>query len=186
MLPVNLIALFVAPLNRLGVTYMVTGGAAAIMYGEPRLTTDIDLVVVLSDADISKLHAVFDTGEFYVPPVEVLKIEARRRMHGHFNVIHTDTAFRADVYVAGGDALSQWALERRRPVSIGSETVWLAPPEYVILKKLQYLRDGGSAKHGEDIRIMLRTLGDQIDRGELLAQIDQLHLRGEWEKVHMT
>ena len=74
------------------------------------------------------LRAAFDMGGFYVPPVDVLEIEAQHRMHGHFNVIHTDTAFRADVYVAGADALSQRALERRRPISLGEETVRLAPP----------------------------------------------------------
>ena len=38
----DLISLFIAPLNRLGVPYMVTGAVAAIIYGEPRLTNDID------------------------------------------------------------------------------------------------------------------------------------------------
>ncbi len=39
----NLIGLFIAPLNRAGIEYMVTGGLAAIVYGQPRLTLDIDL-----------------------------------------------------------------------------------------------------------------------------------------------
>ena len=39
------LALFLEPLERLGVPYCVTGSVAASVYGEPRLTADIDLVV---------------------------------------------------------------------------------------------------------------------------------------------
>ena len=37
--------LFVRPLNQLGVRYLVSGSVAAILYGEPRLTRDVDCVV---------------------------------------------------------------------------------------------------------------------------------------------
>jgi hypothetical protein len=39
--------LFVRPLNQLGVRYIVSGSVAAILYGEPRLTHDVDFVVFL-------------------------------------------------------------------------------------------------------------------------------------------
>ncbi len=39
------IALFIAPLERLHVAYMVTGSMACIAYGTPRLTHDVDVVV---------------------------------------------------------------------------------------------------------------------------------------------
>ena len=39
--------LFVRPLNLLGVRYIVSGSMAAILYGEPRLTHDVDFVVSL-------------------------------------------------------------------------------------------------------------------------------------------
>jgi hypothetical protein len=40
----SLVGLFVAPLNRSGIEYMVTGGLASVVYGHPRLTLDVDLV----------------------------------------------------------------------------------------------------------------------------------------------
>ena len=42
----NLFYLFVSRLNAAHINYMVTGAAASIIYGEPRLTHDIDIVVV--------------------------------------------------------------------------------------------------------------------------------------------
>ncbi len=179
----DLITLFVAPLNRLGATYMVTGAVAAIVYGEPRLTNDIDLVVALAEREVARLEAAFDPSEFYVPPTETLIAEAQRPLGGHFNVIHGATALKADMYVAGADPLHAWAFERRRQIVVAGETIWLAPPEYVMLRKLQYLRDGGSDKHRRDVRAMLRELGDAIDRPALLAHIRQLGLNAEWTSI---
>jgi hypothetical protein len=44
----ELFLLFVRPLNRAGIRYMVMGSVAAIFYGEPRLTHDVDLVAFLN------------------------------------------------------------------------------------------------------------------------------------------
>jgi hypothetical protein len=162
---------------------MISGGAAAIFYGEPRLTTDVDLVVVLSDTDVSRLHTAFDTSEFYVPPAEVLEVEAHRRAYGHFNIIHNETAFRADIYIAGTDSLHAWALSQRRQVYLQEQSLWIAPPEYVILRKLQYFRDGGSAKHLQDIRTMLQMSNNAINHTILQQYVDRLRLQSEWDEV---
>jgi len=43
----ELFLVFLRPLNDIGIEYMVTGSTAAMIYGEPRLTHNIDLVVDL-------------------------------------------------------------------------------------------------------------------------------------------
>src|ERR1051326_9592126 len=47
----DLSLLFIRPLNRLGIRYIVTGSVAALLYGEPRLTHDVDFVVFLRTDD---------------------------------------------------------------------------------------------------------------------------------------
>jgi len=42
----DLSLLFVRPLNEFGIRYIICGSVAAILYGEPRLTHDVDLVAV--------------------------------------------------------------------------------------------------------------------------------------------
>jgi len=49
----DLIALFVDPLDRLGIRYIISGSVAPMLYGEPRVTHDIDLVVFLRPRDLS-------------------------------------------------------------------------------------------------------------------------------------
>jgi hypothetical protein len=41
----DLIELFVQPLNQAGIRYLVSGSVASTLYGEPRVTHDIDFVV---------------------------------------------------------------------------------------------------------------------------------------------
>ena len=40
----DLFLLFVRPLNQANIRYIIGGSVAAIFYGEPRLTHDVDLV----------------------------------------------------------------------------------------------------------------------------------------------
>lgn len=62
---------------------------------------------------------------------------------------------------------------------MSNEPVLMAPPEYVIMRKLQYFRDGGSAKHLADIRGIIAVLGDRLDRAAPLEHINRLGLRSE-------
>lgn len=180
----DLISLFVKPLNRLRIPYLVTGGVAAVIYGEPRLTRDIDLVLDLRAEDVVRMAGAWPTEHFYVPPVEVMAEEATRPAHGHFKIMHRDTVLRADVYCLGSeDELGVWALQHGQQMRIGDDEVAVAPIEYVILKKLQYFAAGGSDRHLRDIRAMLRLSGDQSDQAELARWLDQLNLRRVWNDV---
>ena len=43
--------IFTSRLNKLNIRYMITGSVAGIVYGEPRMTHDIDLVLEMAYAD---------------------------------------------------------------------------------------------------------------------------------------
>ncbi|MEO7474430.1 MAG: hypothetical protein ABIY46_03765, partial [Gemmatimonadales bacterium] len=47
------------PLNATRIDYMVTGGLAAIIYGEPRLTNDVDIVLRLEPEAAERLIAAY-------------------------------------------------------------------------------------------------------------------------------
>jgi hypothetical protein len=175
--------LFVRPLNLIGARYIVSGSVASTLYGEPRLTNDVDFVVFLRDADIRRLPEVFPAPEFYVPPMEIIAAEIARPAKGQFNVIHADTGFKADFYLAGRDELNAWGFRHSRKINYRGEPITVAPPEYVILRKLEYFREGGSDKHLRDIRAMLAVSGDQLDRPALAEWIQRQSLETEWTRV---
>ena len=179
----DLIALFAAPLGRLGVPYMITGATAAILYGQPRLTNDIDVVLELQRDDIARLRAAFPEAEFYVPPVEVIEVELGRSRRAHFNLIHFDSGYKADFYPAGTDPLHRWAMPRRRRLPHGAGQIQVAPPEYVILRKLEYFREGGSSKHRTDIQTILAVSAAEIDRPALSMWVARLGLVSVWQEI---
>ncbi len=179
----NLFQLFTNPLNAMGVKYMVTGAVANIVYGEPRLTHDIDLVLEIEDEDAERIASSFPLDQFYCPPIEVIVIESKRRMRGHFNIIHHKTGFKADIYIAGDDPLHAWALQNKRRISIEGKNLWIAPIEYVILRKLEYYREGGSEKHLQDIAGMIATSGGQIDWPFLIEKIKQYKLQKQAGRI---
>jgi hypothetical protein len=176
--------IFVRPLNRLGIVYMVTGSAASMAYGEPRVTLDIDVVLELTTPQIALLLAAFPPESFYCPSRDVIAIETERSSRGHFNLIHMETGFKADCYPVGNDPLHRWAMARRRRVELLGEPVMLAPPEYVIVRKLEYFQEGGSDKHVRDIRGMLEVSGELIDAAALDSMIRERNLGTAWQRVH--
>ena len=64
----NLFKIFTVRLDKIGIRYMVTGAVAAIIYGEPRLTHAIDLVIELKMEEVKKIQDAFPLEEFYCPP----------------------------------------------------------------------------------------------------------------------
>ena len=176
--------LFLRPLNQLGVRYIVGDSVAAMLYGEPRLTHDVDLVVFLRMEDIWRLREVFPAPAFYLPPDEVIAAEIGRPQKGQFNVIHSETGFKADFYTAGQDDFNAWAFRHARKMEFQGEPVSVAPPECVIVRKLEYFREGGSEKHLRDIRSMLAISGDQIDRASIEEWVSRLGVQTQWKMVN--
>jgi hypothetical protein len=177
----NPLAIFAPGLNQAGVRWMAVGSIASSAYGEFRTTNDVDLVVVISPTQAGALAAAFPLEEFYCPPVDVIEIEAARVERGNFNLMHHETAFKADIYIAKSDSLQDWAMQHRRQLTVDDVPIWIAPPEYVIIGKLEFFREGGSKKHLRDIRGILAIT--EVDCGLLEKEIARRGLEEAWRSV---
>jgi hypothetical protein len=154
-----------------------------MLYGEPRVTHDIDLVVLLRSENLAELPEAYPAPEFYLPPTEVIAIEMARERRGHFNVIHSGTGLKADFYTANRDELHAWAFRHARQYLVSETPICLAPPEYVIVRKLEYYHEGGSDKHLRDVRAMLAVSGHQLDHSALNDWIARRSLEAEWRRT---
>jgi len=169
---------FVRRLEASGLTYCITGSVASGVYGEVRTTRDIDFVLLLRIEDIKALRAAFPEDDFYLPPVEVLIAEARRSHRGMFNIINNAEITKADIFIAARDPLHHWALQHRVREDLDGEPAWLAPVEYVIVRKLEAYREGGQEKHPRDITFMLASR--EVNRDFIESQVERLGLREQW------
>lgn len=57
-------------------------------------------------------------------------------------------------------------------------TAWIAPPEYVIIGKLEFYREGGSEKHLRDIRGVLAVT--DVDRALVETEVAARGLQDSW------
>ncbi len=94
--PLELLKKVVEEFERLQIPYLVTGAVAAMAYGEPRLTNDIDIVAAIGEHHILDLIAAFPEGEFFTS--EGMIREAIRH-YGQFNIIHPSLGLKVDVMI---------------------------------------------------------------------------------------
>jgi hypothetical protein len=66
-------------------------------------------------------------------------------------------------------------------VQVGDLAIWIAPVEYVIIRKLEYFRMSNHDRHIRDVAMILRISGDAIDQRDLGLWIEQRGLHAELE-----
>ncbi|MCP5465018.1 MAG: hypothetical protein H7A33_08350 [Deltaproteobacteria bacterium] len=90
----------------------------------------------------------------------------------------------ADLIRVFVDPLHAWGMNHKQQIEIENDfSVWLAPKEYVIIRKLEYYREGGSGKHLSDIASILENNSESVNQGFLDEEIRKRGLSVEWKKV---
>jgi len=159
-------------LDALDVVSTVGGSIAASFAGEPRSTIDIDIVAAIDESHIERLVAAL-SDEFYI---DADSLRRAVRTLGIANLIHQATQFKVDLFVAGGTPLDAQQLGRRQPVQIGGRTLFVHPPEDILLQKLRWYQSGGgvSDRQWRDVLAIVRTQGPRLDRAYLSANATAL------------
>lgn len=125
-------------LERLDIPYMVAGGFAAIFYGEPRFTIDVDIVADMKEEHVAPFVAAFPIERFYVSE-EAIRDSLQRRYP--FNVIEPSTGAKVDIVPLPTDAPTREAFERRQRADIDAEgrsATFITPEDLVIAKLRTY------------------------------------------------
>jgi len=129
------------------IPYMVIGGQAVLIYGEPRLTRDIDITVGVGPERLNDLLA-FARGAAWRVLVETPEEFVQRTMV--LPLADPETGIRIDL-IFSYSAYEQQAIESVRRVEIGKASVCFAAAEDVIVHKIV----AGRPRDVEDIRGIL-------------------------------
>ncbi|MBI1971603.1 MAG: nucleotidyltransferase [Candidatus Wildermuthbacteria bacterium] len=160
-------------LNKHGIPYAVTGGYAVSIWGRPRATFDIDIVIELFQQQISELADALRSVAKVSYVDENMMLEAIRR-RGEFNFIHGDSGMKVDFWMRKGDPFSRMEFQRRVPVKIEGVKVYFVSPEDLILSKLRWYQITPSSRQLEDVESVFKISGKQLDRTYLASWAKKL------------
>lgn len=168
-------------LEHLDIPYMVTGSVASMAYGEPRLTNDIDIVAAIEERHIAGLLSVFTADEYYISD-EMIR-EAIRH-HGQFNIIHPASGLKVDMIIKQDTLFDRSRFGRLRRIHPAeSYQANFSAPEDVIIKKMEFYREGGSEKHLRDITGILKVSKKEVDLDYVSEWADRLGLTDIWDAL---
>jgi hypothetical protein len=157
-----------AALTALGIPYALGGSMASSLLGRPRFTQDADITVEPFAGREAALVARFDR-DYYVTLPAVL--DAVRRQSS-FNIIHTPSGFKVDVFIRKDRLFEQSVMARRRALSVPGQTgqeLFVVGPEDIILLKLEWYRLGGetSERQWKDVLNVLQVQAGHLDEAYL-------------------
>ena len=151
-------------LDGLGVRYHCTGGLVASLYGEPRLTQDIDIVIsIRSGPDVERLISLL--GKDHIIDPNAIRDGVRRQTI--FQALDGKTYIKTDFHV--GEAVPGELDRSCRCELLPGLSVPVVSREDAILSKLLWVQQG-SHRSRRDIAMMLKRPGSiEWDRLESMA-----------------
>ncbi|MBW2030666.1 MAG: nucleotidyltransferase [Deltaproteobacteria bacterium] len=135
-------------LERAHIPYMVIGGQAVLVYGEPRLTRDIDVTLGLEPVQLPLVLGVVQEMDLRVLVGDPAAFVEKTWV---LPTLHESSGLRVDFIFSWTPYESQ-AIERAHTVTIGGVPVRFAASEDVIIHKML----AGRPRDLEDVRTILR------------------------------
>lgn len=169
-------------LNQLKIDYFITGGLARAVWGTPRSTSDIDVVVKIFESQVDLLaKALRKISKLGYIDEDMAKEAIRNK--GEFNFIDPDSGLKVDFWIAKNNEKSLYEFNRRISKNIENVKIYFISPEDLILNKLEWHKQGGSHVQLEDIRSVLKSLGEKLDINYLKKQAVKLGVLDLFEEL---
>lgn len=151
-------------LQRFGIDYLIGGSFASSFYGIARSTNDADLVAVVKPENVHQLFEAFEL-DFYVAEEAIRRAVQTGR---HFNVIHSDTSFKVDIFTPKRKGFAAQQIDRRQVQPFGSglsREAYFASPEDTVLAKLDWYRRGNEVSERQwlDILTVIKVQRSKLD-----------------------
>jgi len=140
-----------------GVDHMVTGAFATSVYGIPRLTKDIYVVLSLAGGDpVSRVAVRLNPIVEFDPQVQFDTLTWGKRLVG---VTRQNPPFKVELFELFEDPFvrQQFSRKRRMPSEQLGRIIWLPTPEDVVVQKLRW----GRNKDLDDARDVLAVQGPE-------------------------
>jgi hypothetical protein len=176
MKPEELLAKIAEILKDLKIPYAITGGFAISVWGRPRSTADIDIIVELQEKNIKPLaNKVVAIDKNIYADEDMIRDALVHK--SEFNFIHPDSGLKVDFFVLANNPYNKLKIKRAilRDV-FGVTKAYFVSPEDLILSKLLWAKESDSWKQKEDVKTVLKNSEIKLDFEYLKS----------WAKKHGT
>lgn len=161
-------------LRQAGIPYMVIGGLAVAVWGRPRTTLDVDIVVLTNQPGLKQLASqaakkAFLVDEEWAERNPMIRETQLRLLHKNLPV---------DL-ILPMDRHDQEALKRRKRKQWRGRVIWFISPEDLVLQKLKV----GRPRDFEDALSIWQQQGKAIDKRYLWKWARRLGITEELKYI---
>ncbi|MBU3934561.1 hypothetical protein KKC00_01185 [Patescibacteria group bacterium] len=161
-------------LDNLGIKYFITGGFAVSVWGRPRATFDIDIVVKIVEPQAEKLAKAWrNISRAGYADQDSIKDAIRNK--SEFNFIDPGSNLKVDFWVKK-EGNNPPEFSNRKLKKINGQKIYFISPEDLILSKLQWYKLSDSERHIEDVRSVFQISGKKLNKKYLDCWINKLGL----------
>ena len=163
-------------LESIGMEYMVTGAIASSIYGHPRSTHDIDLVIAITKDAITGLLEAFSPPDYSLSESSVREAVAEEDM---FTLFDRREAAKVDFWVLTSSPFDQSRFARRCIQKAAKMRMVVSTPEDTILMKLWWTRRyKRSEKQFTDALRVYEVQHGKLDMRYMQEWAKQLRIQG--------
>ena len=168
---------FLVACRKCGIEPIIGGSVASSIWGEPRLTNDVDFIVRILDSGpclVSELQR-----RFLIEADALTEAEALASGPRSFQAIHEESVFKVDVFLMEDSLFERWEVESAKRLELFEGVVGLVmAPEAIALEKLRWyeLSNRSSDRQWNDVVKLIETVGEEFGSEEFLRWGETLGL----------
>lgn len=165
-------------LRQENIPHALVGGISVAIWGRPRATEDVDLLVDLDETALDAFHAYLEKHDIR------MDIEQARRAvrEGRDFPLYDKWSIHWIDAKMPERPMDRFTLDRATSVELGEESVPVATPEDVIVHKLAGRKDQDLT----DARSIVLRRETELDLDYIANRVRELGLDGAWEKIRPT
>lgn len=175
---IDILKLVCNKLELVNIQYMLTGSFAANFYAVPRMTRDIDIVIEIHKADVSKLFRVFKD-DFYIDKDSIMEAIEHQSM---FNIMHNSSIIKIDFIIRKDESYRNIEFQRKRQIQFNDISLWIVSPEDLIISKLFWAKDSFSQMQLNDVKNLFASI-KQLDNSYIDKWVQILGLKDVYKGV---
>ncbi len=147
----DILKLVTRRLNDAEIDYMLSGSVALTFYGKPRMTRDIDIVVMIPLKAVDRFAKLFEQ-DFYIDRDMIADAIRNQSM---FNIIHLETVIKVDFIIRKNQEYRILEFNKRKKMKLEDQEISVVSLEDLIISKLYWAKDSFSEMQIKDIISLL-------------------------------